>query len=92
MLLNGWSSLGGGEFDVNEEMRGTSGGKGSIGKEKTGRSDEGDIGEFRPERWLAPDEAGKGGVVFEANAGPSMPMSANRGGVLVCLHCCMLKT
>ena len=87
--------MGGGEFDVDEEVRGASGGggggaKGSTGKEKVRSWDEGDIGEFRPERWLVPDGSGRGEVVFDVNAGPAMPMSAGPRGCfgmswLVCM-------
>jgi len=78
VLLNGWSSLGGGDFDVNEEVRGA--GSRATGKEKVRSWEEGDIGEFRPERWLVPDGSTTGNLMFDQNAGPAMPMSAGPRG------------
>jgi len=78
MLLNGWSSLGGGGFEVHEEVRGLS------GKDRGRRWDEGDIREFRPERWLVPDDTSvagtQGKMAFDQNAGPSLPMSSGPRG------------
>jgi len=74
MLLNGWSSLGGAGFEVDEEVRGL------TGKDRGRSWDEDDIRQFRPERWLVPDGSAKGGVVFDQNAGPSLPMSAGPRG------------
>lgn len=78
VLLNGWSSLGGGGFDVDEEVRGV--GVKGAGKEKTRSWDDGDIGDFRPERWLVADGPAPGNFMFDQNAGPAMPMSAGPRG------------
>jgi len=78
MLLNGWSSLGGEGFEVDEEVRGL------TGKDRVRSWDEDDIRQFRPERWLVADDTSAAGtqgrMVFDANAGPSLPMSAGPRG------------
>jgi cytochrome P450 len=74
MLLNGWSSLGGPGFEIDEEARGL------TGKDRVRSWDDADIREFRPERWLVPDGTATGKMVFDQNAGPSLPMSAGPRG------------